>query len=193
MGKKRSSRDETFLVETAAILDQAYERAVTRDDTPYINDPSIQNHIHILTRNNQNRACVRVLLSSLLAKIDDPDVDIRKPYTKIGDNDTYSGRGYDEHYVTQFIHTHNLPCNTTTGYLTPAFRNLDQILTRDMGFIGRPVTMHTKNFCWLSQIVPSTNLSKKRSWQCDTPPKVTYNLNSSPLKDEPVQFTQIQK
>jgi DNA adenine methylase len=36
------------------------------------------------------------------------------------------------------VHKYKLPCNPTTAYLTPAFRNLDRLLTTDLVLVGRP-------------------------------------------------------
>ena len=62
-------------------------------------------------------------MSCMLAKIHSPVVDPREPYTEIGSETCFSGRTYDEQYITTFIPKYNLPCNNTTAYLTPAFRN----------------------------------------------------------------------
>ena len=70
-----------------------------------------------------NRAGARLLLSCMLAKVHRPEVDPREPYTEIGGQTCFSGRTYDEQYITEFINEYNLPCNNTTAYLTPAFRN----------------------------------------------------------------------
>ena len=69
------------------------------------------------------------MLACALAKVVNPEIDIRKPYTAIGGTDSYSGRAYDEQYVSSFINMHNLPCNSTTAFLTPAFRNKSETLT----------------------------------------------------------------
>jgi hypothetical protein len=82
-------------------------------------------------------------MACLLAKIDNPKVDPRKPYTEIGDADSFSGRSYDESYITHFINEHHLPCNPTTAFLTPAFRNIDRTLTTDMEMVGRPRQLYT--------------------------------------------------
>lgn len=74
----------------------------------------------------------------MLAKIHNHKVDIRKPYTEIEGNDTYSGRFYDERFVELLVHKYKLPCNPTTAYLTPAFRNIDRLLTTDLALVGRP-------------------------------------------------------
>ncbi len=95
-----------------------------------------------MARNLQNRAGVRLLMACLLAKVHKPHVDIRKPYTEIGGTDSYSGRTYDEQYITAFVNEHGLPCNTTTAFLTPALRNRDVVLTPDVNLVGRPPTLY---------------------------------------------------
>jgi DNA adenine methylase len=109
------------------ILDLAYQRAVDNTKTPFIEDASIVDDIEYVCRNLQNRAGVRLLMACLLAKAHRPEVDIRKPYTEIGDNDAFSGRTYDEQYITPFINQYELPCNPTTAFLTPALRNRMQL------------------------------------------------------------------
>ena len=69
-------------------------------------------------------------------------MDIRKPYTEIGDEDAYSGRTYDESYISQFITEHDLPCNPTTAFLTPALRNRNIVLTPDVNLVGRPPPLY---------------------------------------------------
>ena len=70
-----------------------------------------------------NRAGVRLIMSCMLAKIADPAIDPREPITEIGKRPAFSGRSYDEQYLTDFIARNHLPCNNTTAFLTPAFRN----------------------------------------------------------------------
>ena len=85
-----------------------------------------------------NRAGVRLLMSCLLGKLDKPNVDPRKPYTEIGDPDSFSGRTYDEQHLAPFINEHRLPVNQTTAFLTPTLRNIDHPLTTDRELVGRP-------------------------------------------------------
>jgi hypothetical protein len=87
-------------------------------------------------------AGIRLLLVCLLAKVHNPKVDIRKPFTEIGGTDSYSGRTYDEAYLTPFINTHQLPCNPTTAFLTPALRNRNTTLTPDLNLVGRPPKLY---------------------------------------------------
>jgi hypothetical protein len=124
------------------ILALAYQRALTHLAMPLVGDPDIFERVYAVARSLQNRACVRLLLASLLAKVDRPEIDIRKPYTAIGGTDTYSGRSYDEAYITQFVNAYRLPCNPTTAFLTPAFRNRNIILTPDVHLEGRPANIY---------------------------------------------------
>lgn len=124
------------------ILSIAFQRASENLDKSLIEDIDIANGIEFVCRNVQNRAGTRLLMASLLAKIHRPEVDIRKPYTEIGDDDTYSGRSYDESYVSTFINQHDLPCNPTTAFLTPALRNRNIVLTPDVNLVGRPPKLY---------------------------------------------------
>lgn len=87
---------------------------------------------------NTNRAPARFLLACGLAKTHRPELDIRKPFTEINDPDSYSGRQYDENYITNFINKYQLPCNTTTAFLTPAFRTFNQPLYSTVKLSRRP-------------------------------------------------------
>ena len=100
--------------------------------------------IAAIATNISNRALVRLLLAASLAKVHRPEIDIRKPYTEIGAHDAYSGRSYDEQYIANFVERHDLPCNPTTAFLTPALRNIDTILSRDLEIVGRPRDLYKK-------------------------------------------------
>ncbi len=126
----------------AEILNAAFRKA-SRDITrPVLKNKKIVNKIDYVCRNLQNRACARLLLACCLAKVHKPDVDIRKPYTEIEGPDVYSGRTYDESYISQFINEHNLPCNPTTAFLTPALRNKNIVLTPQVDLVGRPAELY---------------------------------------------------
>ncbi len=124
------------------ILDSVFQRASRHITTPILRNAEISKKVNLVCRNLQNRAGARFLLACLLAKTHNPDVDVRKPYTKIGDEDAYSGRTYDESYISQFIIEHDLPCNPTTAFLTPALRNRNIILTPDVNLVGRPPQLY---------------------------------------------------
>lgn len=108
-----------------------------------------------------NRSGVRALMACLLAKLHRPEVDIRKPYTEIGDDDSYSGRRYDERFIAEFIVAHDLPCNRTTAFLTPAFRNHDEMLTRYTSMVGTPQKLY-ENFLVLLDDVAKERVSPEK-------------------------------
>lgn len=119
------------------ILENIYDKALSDKLTSAVKNPDTKGKIEFICRCN-TKAPIRFLLSCMLAKIHNPDVDIRKPYTEIPGNDTYSGRGYDEDFVEPWMYKYKLPCNSTTAYLTPALRNIDRPLTLDMVLVGTP-------------------------------------------------------
>lgn len=124
-----------------AILDLALQKA-SKSKKPVVGNAEIISRIELIARNTQNRACVRFIMACSLAKIDKPSVDIRKPYTEIGDDDAFSGRTYDESYITEFVNQYELPCNSTTAFLTPAFRNRNAVLTPYVNLVGRPESVY---------------------------------------------------
>lgn len=126
----------------ANILVLAYQRADDAGAKPVTNNSKFVEQIDYVCRYVGNRAIVRLLLACSLAKVHKPSVDIRKPYTEIPDNDTYSGRYYDENYITAFINQYELPCNPTTAFLTPALRNRSITLTPDVNLVGRPPKLY---------------------------------------------------
>jgi DNA adenine methylase len=121
------------------ILSSCFERATSggRQDTGRIDADSLE-RIRLVSRTPQNRACVRLVMTCALAKAHDPGLDARKPYTEIGTADSFSGRTLDERFLSPFIMTHHLPCNPTTAFLTPALRNMNTPLTRNLNLQGRP-------------------------------------------------------
>ena len=125
------------------ILEQGFARASANLSRSLVKNKRMCEQTEYVCRCLRNRAGVRLLMACLLAKIDRPKVDPRKPYTEIGDPDSFSGRSYDESYITHFINEHRLPCNPTTAFLTPAFRNIDQTLTTKVEIVGRPRQLYT--------------------------------------------------
>lgn len=130
------------MAEPPELLDIAFQRASRSLNTTFLEEESIRSRIEYVARNLKNRAAARLLLACLLAKVHRPEFDIRKPYTEIGTVDSYSGRTYDERYISQFIGEHSLPCNSTTAFLTPAFRNRNATLTTDVDLVGRPPQLY---------------------------------------------------
>ena len=56
--------------------------------------------------------------------------------------DAFSGRTYDEAYIQPFVFKYELPCNPTTAFLTPAFRNKNTVMTPDIELEGRPRSVY---------------------------------------------------
>lgn len=120
------------------ILENLYRKALKNQSKSTVKLVGTKEKLEYICRCNTNKAPIRFLLSCTLAKIHNSEVDVRKPYTEIEGNDSYSGRFYDEKFIEPLVHQYTLPCNQTTAYLTPAFRNLDRILTTNLVLVGRP-------------------------------------------------------
>lgn len=134
------------------ILRVIYDRAAATLGKTVVKNASIRGRVDYVCRCMSNRAGVRLLMSCLLAKLDQPRVDPRKPYTEIGTEDSFSGRTYDERYLTQFINLHRLPVNPTTAFLTPTLRNINQALTTKRELVGRPRDLYKKTVQLLDDV-----------------------------------------
>jgi DNA adenine methylase len=130
------------MAEPKEVLGIAFREASANLEQSFVADEEIRNKIEYVSSNLKNRAGVRLLMACLLAKIHQPELDIRKPYARIEESDAFSGRTYDERYVTSFINEHNLPCNNTTAFFSPALRNLNVTLTKDINLVGRPPQLY---------------------------------------------------
>ena len=114
-----------------------FTKIAEKSDNSFVNDEEIYEKVKTVCNNIRIKAPIRFLLSCCAAKIDNPKVDIRKPYTEISEEDSFSGRSYDEKYIQEIIEEFDLPCNSTTAYLTPAFRNRNTIMMPDTELVGR--------------------------------------------------------
>jgi hypothetical protein len=134
------------------ILSRTYEKATAAGTNTLVPDPSMRSRVDYVCRCTSNRAGARLLMACLLAKVHDPKVDPRKPYTEIGDPDSFSGRTYDERYITAFINERRLPLNPTTAFLTPTLRNISHSLTTDQQLVGRPRELYVKTLQLLEDV-----------------------------------------
>jgi len=135
------------------ILATLLARATSEDYVPLNCDKSTREKISFVVREcTSNRAGVRLLMACLLAKIHMPEKDPTKPYTEIGSDDCFSGRTYDEKYLSRFIADNDLPCNPTTAFLTPALRNIDTELSEDLDIVGRPRRVYTDTIALLHMV-----------------------------------------
>jgi hypothetical protein len=119
-------------------LEKLLQKAQKLGNKSCVAKPEVRRRIEYICRCLTNRAGVRLLMACMLGKLDQPKTDPRKPYTEIGTADCFSGRTYDEQYITGFINKHALPCNSTTAFLTPTLRNQNTPLNVDTELIGRP-------------------------------------------------------
>ncbi len=124
------------------LLEASLKRARKHLNESFIQDEAITARVAAIVNCPSNRAGVRLLMACMLAKVHLPEIDPRKPYTKIGSKDCFSGRTYDERFIGDFITKCNLPCNSTTAFLTPTLRNMDQTLTTKVVLVGRPAAMY---------------------------------------------------
>jgi len=131
------------MTDPAKVLEGFYQEAKRKLDAPFVKDADLRSKIEFICRCITNKAPIRFLMACLLGKLHNPRVDIRKPYTEISGKDTYSGRTYDEQYVEPFVIKYKLPTNSTTAFLTPAFRTIDRVLTTDLDLVGRPRQVYT--------------------------------------------------
>lgn len=137
------------------LLDRLLIRATKLGNKPAVSDNAILQRIDYVCRCLSNRAGVRLLMSCMLAKLHQPEVDPRKPYTEIGGRSSFSGRTYDERYLTGFINANRLPCNSTTAFLTPALRNQDSKLTTKTLLVGRPPQVYKDTLQLLDDVANS--------------------------------------
>lgn len=134
------------------ILEKFYSTVASNTEKTFIKDRDTRSKVEFICRCITNKAPIRFLMACLLAKLDNPKIDIRKPYTEIKGEGTYSGRAYDEQFIESFVIKYKLPCNSTTAYLTPAFRNIDRVLTTDLVLVGKPREVYTNTLSLLDLI-----------------------------------------
>ncbi|MBI2437488.1 MAG: restriction endonuclease, SacI family [Lentisphaerae bacterium] len=128
------------------LLRSAVKRATAHLHQSFIADATLRNKLAYVVTCPSNRAGARFLMACALAKLDNPNFDIRKPFVEVyngrAKENAYSGRGYDEQYIFDFIKKHRFPCSSTTAFLTPGFRTKNIILTKDQVLRGRPAEMY---------------------------------------------------
>ena len=134
------------------ILDISFTVAERSLNVSFVQQADIRERIEYVCQCRSNRAGVRLLMSCVLAKIEKPKLDPRKPYTEIGTPDCFSGRGYDEQYISPFITKNKLPVNITTAFLTPALRNIDHPLSISQELVGSPKELYIKTIQLLNDV-----------------------------------------
>lgn len=133
-------------------LDSLLGKALKLEAKSCVQNKEIRQRIEYVCQCLSNRACVRLLMACMLGKLDQPKIDPRKPYTEIGTKSCFSGRTYDEQYITAFINKYALPCNSTTAFLTPTLRNQNTPLKVGVELIGRPRDLYRDTLLILDDV-----------------------------------------
>lgn len=135
----------TSIRDCSELLEAVVQRAAAHLEQSFIADDSLREKLAYVVGCPSNRAGARFLMATTLAKLDNPKLDIRKPfievYTGAAKKNAYSGRGFDEQFF-ELIRKHRLPCSATTAFLTPGFRTKNIVLTKDQKLRGRPADMY---------------------------------------------------
>ena len=115
-------------------------RAVTRAQSGEVFGllEAVETDISSVVRCAGNRAPARLVLACALAKAHRPELDATEPYTEIRSGHSFSGRTYDERFISPLIHQYRLPLNPTTAFLTPTLRNANEAIRSATPFEGRP-------------------------------------------------------
>jgi DNA adenine methylase len=119
------------------ILEVVYQTAIDNIEKSPVRGVGLTGDVEYVCRCS-NLAGTRFLMACLVAKLSNPAIDIRKPYTEIGGKGIYSGRHYDETYIGPFTLKYDLPVNPTTSFLTPAFRTNRETIKPGVELVGRP-------------------------------------------------------
>ena len=141
------------------ILENAYHRALKQPQKQFVANGNINALIDSVCKCEGSKAPIRYLMSALIAKINDNTIDTRQPYPKLGDR-SFPGRSIDENIIQQFIHQHQLPCNDTTAFLTPAFRTLETAITKSSFEKCRPAYVYDNMMDILDYVEAHSGLAK---------------------------------
>lgn len=93
-----------------ALLNETFEDVLARfldaEDAPAVPE-DVQRHCRRMFE-SKTQAYRETLLGALLAKLQDPSIDVRKPYMNMGEG-AYNGRTMDENVVNPFLHEQRIP------------------------------------------------------------------------------------
>lgn len=142
------------------VLENTYRKVLNERGKVYVNNITIRQKIQSVCKCERNKAPIRYLMSAMLAKIENALIDTRQPYPNLGER-SFPGRSIDESLVQKFIHVNQLPCNSTTAFLTPAFRTVETALTKSTFDKCRPSYVYYDMMDILDYVEKSPNSSKK--------------------------------
>lgn len=118
-------------------LEEIYNDAlktIQEGETRKFSLPSnVTNHIKlIVSRAEDNKGIIAVLLTLLSHKLVNPSQDIRKHQAQIEGG--FSGRTIDKDFITPWIKEHSFPAMAESGWLT---RSLEQAVPYDLNYTGK--------------------------------------------------------
>lgn len=126
------------------VLQDAYEKAL---DQTANNDFSVDlgNDIVVdlellVSRSEQNKGLIAVLITLITHKIVSPEQDIRYHQAQLPNG--FAGRGIDQQYITPFMKSVSFPAMAESGWLT---RSLEQAHPYDMNYPGKIKPDSVKN------------------------------------------------
>lgn len=126
------------------ILESTYDAALARvaaDDLSTTLPDDIAEKISLLvSRSEQNKGMLAVLVTLLTHKILDPAQDIRYHQAQLPNG--FAGRGIDQAYVTPFMKRVSFPAMAESGWLT---RSLEQAHPYDLNYPGKIKPDNVKN------------------------------------------------
>lgn len=116
-----------------AILNEAYDTAVKHESTGETVPQAIQEQTRlIVSRSEDNKGIIAVLMTLLSHKLVDPSQDIRRHQKQIEGG--FSGRTIDKDCITPWIKEHSFPAMAESGWLT---RSLEQAVPYDAHYTGK--------------------------------------------------------
>lgn len=94
---------------------------------------NLKNAIVVISQNGEkSKGAMTVVATGLIYKYFHPEQDVRFHQSKMIGG--YSGRSFDNHYVTPFLRNNDFPCMAESGWLT---RSLEQALPYDLEYPGQ--------------------------------------------------------
>ncbi|MDE5613389.1 MAG: hypothetical protein K2I74_01925 [Treponemataceae bacterium] len=115
------------------ILDEAYDTAVKHESAGETVPHAIKEQVRlIVSRSEDNKGIIAVLMTLLSHKLVDPSQDIRRHQKQIEGG--FSGRTIDKDFITPWIKEHSFPAMAESGWLT---RSLEQAVPYDAHYTGK--------------------------------------------------------
>ncbi|MDD5995573.1 MAG: hypothetical protein PUC42_01520 [Bacteroidales bacterium] len=122
-------------------LDNICKAAVNLKDSDIKISDTFKQYINEIVKNSENNKGVfTVVITSLVYKHFNPAQDVRNHQQSIPNG--YSGRTFDNHYITPYLRENKFPCMAESGWLT---RSLEQKVPYDAKYTGAINPQNLKN------------------------------------------------